>query len=96
MTLLYQSFLKLHTKRLHLRGTAVAGPANLEFPGNLPPTIEGRPLKPAPLPVVFPSIAIRAGPRDWRAFSMAGLSPPSVCRLLLLLLILLYRPQIRG
>ena len=67
-----------------LRGTAVAGPANLTFPWN----IDGLPLSRGPLPAVFPSIAILAAPMDCRLFITAGLSHPSVCRLLLVLILL--------
>ena len=49
-------------------------------------------MRPVPFTAPLTSFATRAGPRDCRAFSAAGLRPPSVClRLLLLLLILLYR-----
>ncbi len=68
---------------VYLRGTAVAGPVSLTFPENM----EGLPLIPVPLPAVFPSMAILAGPREFLLFKTAGLSPPSVCLLLLLIVL---------
>lgn len=79
----------------HLLGTIAAAPPSLVGTGPLPPAKEGRPERPIPLAAPLPSFATRAGPRDCRAFSTAGLRPPSVClRLLLLLLILLYESYI--
>ena len=49
--------------------------------------LAGRPPRPAPFPPVLRSLAMRAGPSDCLVLSTAGLSPPNVCRRLLLILL---------
>ena len=80
-------------EKIHLLGTMAAAPPSLLGAGPLAPTREGRPERPIPFVAPLASFIMRAGPSDCLALSVAGLRPPSVC-LLLLLLILLYTAHI--